>query len=108
MTPHGLFLASDSFTLDIECVRHVPIGVHAWLEPGCRCRCSRPGDPAVRRPALTVERAADVLWTYSFPELYDLLVVRSGWDLDAYATLVVDGLLASLLDPARAAERDNR
>jgi AcrR family transcriptional regulator len=49
------------------------------------------------RPGLTVERAADVLWSYSSPELYDLLVVRSRWDLDAYAALVVDGLLASLL-----------
>lgn len=37
---------------------------------------------------LTVEQAADVLWTYSSPDLFDLLVRRSGWDLRRSAAFV--------------------
>jgi AcrR family transcriptional regulator len=42
----------------------------------------------------TVERAGDILWTYSSPQLYDLLVLRSGWDLDQYAHFIADSLAA--------------
>lgn len=49
------------------------------------------------RPGLTVEHAADVLWAYSSPELYDLLVLRSSWELPRYARFVEDGLRAHLL-----------
>ncbi len=49
------------------------------------------------RPGLTVRQAADVLWTYSSPELYDLLVLRSSWELPRYARFVEDGLRAQLL-----------
>ncbi len=38
------------------------------------------------------------MWTFSSPELYDLLVQRSGWDLEAYGAFVADGLIAALLD----------
>jgi AcrR family transcriptional regulator len=48
------------------------------------------------RSGWSVEGATDVLWTYSSPELYDLLVRRSGWGLDRYATFVFDGLSAHL------------
>ncbi len=47
-------------------------------------------------PGLTVGRATDILWTYSSPEVYDLLVVRSGWNLEQYATFVTAGLAAHL------------
>jgi AcrR family transcriptional regulator len=50
------------------------------------------------RPGLSVAKAADVMWTFSSPELYDLLVQRSGWDLEAYGAFVADGLIAALLD----------
>lgn len=40
----------------------------------------------------SVERAADILWTYSSPELYDLLVVQSKWDIDQYAAFISAGL----------------
>lgn len=55
------------------------------------------------RPGLTVEHAADVLWAYSSPELYDLLVLRSSWELPRYARFVEDGLRAHLL-PRRTAD----
>jgi AcrR family transcriptional regulator len=47
-------------------------------------------------PGLTLGRATDVLWTYSSPEVYDLLVVRSGWNLEQYAAFVTAGLAAHL------------
>lgn len=45
---------------------------------------------------LSVERAADILWTYSSPELYDLLVVQRRWGLDEYAAFVSSGLAAQI------------
>ena len=41
--------------------------------------------------------AGDVLWACSSPELYDLLVVRSGWTLKRYARFIVDVMTAALL-----------
>jgi AcrR family transcriptional regulator len=49
------------------------------------------------RPAMTVEQATDVLWTFSSPELYDLLVVRCGWEPARYGAFVADSLTAQLL-----------
>jgi AcrR family transcriptional regulator len=52
------------------------------------------------RAALTVEQIRDVLWSYSSPEMYDLLVVQRGWSLDRYADFVLDGMSGHLLaDP---------
>lgn len=45
---------------------------------------------------LSVAQATDVLWTYSSPEVYDLLVIRSGWNLQQYATFISAGLSAHL------------
>ncbi len=47
-------------------------------------------------PELPVARATDILLTYSSPQLYDLLVLRSGWDLDRYASFVTTGIRAQL------------
>ena len=49
------------------------------------------------RPGLTIKQAADVLWLYSSPELYEQLVLQCGWELDAYGRFVGDGIAASLL-----------
>ncbi|MDQ6851371.1 MAG: TetR/AcrR family transcriptional regulator [Actinomycetota bacterium] len=45
---------------------------------------------------MAVAQATDILWTYSSPEVYDLLVTRSGWNLEQYATFIADGLTAHL------------
>lgn len=45
---------------------------------------------------LSIERAGDILWTYSSPQVYDLLVLRSGWNLDRYADFIADGVAAHL------------
>ena len=51
------------------------------------------------RPGLTSAAAADVLWTYSSPDLYDLLVIRSGWSIRRYSKFLVDSMIGALLPP---------
>lgn len=49
-------------------------------------------------PEITVQHAADVMWAVTAPEVYELLVLRRGWNLDAYADHVyrtVSGLLVT-------------
>jgi hypothetical protein len=49
------------------------------------------------RPDLTTEDAAVILWTYSSPELYELLVIKQKWPLQRYGEFVSDALAAALL-----------
>ena len=51
------------------------------------------------REGLTVELAGEILWTYSSPELYELLVLTRGWPLNQYGTFIADALIAALLPP---------
>ena len=52
------------------------------------------------RPDLSVDDAGQVMWTYSSPELYELLILRRGWTLDRLADFVTDALTAALLRPS--------
>jgi len=49
------------------------------------------------RSGVTVAQAADVLWTYSAPELYELLVSRRGWSAKRYGRFVADAMIDALL-----------
>jgi AcrR family transcriptional regulator len=49
------------------------------------------------RAGVTLPEAVDVLWTYSAPELYDLLVVRRGWPAARYGRFVGNAIAAALL-----------
>ncbi|MBA3808765.1 MAG: TetR/AcrR family transcriptional regulator [Solirubrobacterales bacterium] len=49
------------------------------------------------RAGVTAQNAADVLWTYSSPELYELLVLKRGWSAERYGTFIADGIAAQLL-----------
>lgn len=49
------------------------------------------------REGITLRQARDVLWTYSSPELYELLVLRRGWGLDRYGRFIAEAMIASLL-----------
>jgi hypothetical protein len=49
------------------------------------------------RPGIGLARATDVLCVYSSAELYELLVVKSGWPLKRYGEFVGDALIAALL-----------
>jgi len=49
------------------------------------------------RPGIDVAQAADVLWTYSSAELYELLVLRRGWTAERYGRFAADAMTAALL-----------
>jgi AcrR family transcriptional regulator len=49
------------------------------------------------RPGITLSQAADILWAYSSAELYDLLVIKSGWPASRYGQFIGDALIAALL-----------
>ena len=49
------------------------------------------------RDDVTLAVAADVLWSYSSPELYELLVLRRGWSPLRYGRFVADAMIAALL-----------
>jgi AcrR family transcriptional regulator len=51
------------------------------------------------RRGVTLRRAADVLWTYSAPELYELLVIRRGWSPPRYGRFIADAMIDALLEP---------
>jgi AcrR family transcriptional regulator len=46
---------------------------------------------------ISLAAAADVLWTYSSPELYELLVLKRGWTPKRYGAFVGDSIAAALL-----------
>lgn len=50
------------------------------------------------RSGLSIQEAADIMWTYSSPELYGLLVVARGWTPERYGRFVGDALVDALLD----------
>jgi AcrR family transcriptional regulator len=49
------------------------------------------------RPGITLARAADTLWTFSSPELYELLVLRRGWTPKRYGRFIADAMIDALL-----------
>ena len=49
------------------------------------------------REGLTLDAATDVLWTYSSPELYEMLVIRRGWAVERYGRFIADAMIAALL-----------
>jgi hypothetical protein len=57
------------------------------------------------RAGLTVEEAADILWTLTAPEVADRLIRGRGWTADAYeawlATTMADSIVGSRRAPTR-------
>jgi AcrR family transcriptional regulator len=49
------------------------------------------------RSGVDLAHAADILWTYSSPELYELLVLRHGWTHERYGQFIADAMIAALL-----------
>lgn len=49
------------------------------------------------RPGLGLAATRDVLWLYSSPELYDLLVRRRRWSVGRYSEFVAAAMIAALL-----------
>ena len=48
---------------------------------------------------ITVEEARDALWTFTSPELWDLLVIQRGWTPARYGHWLASMLTAALLTP---------
>jgi len=51
------------------------------------------------RRGVTADEARDLLWTYTSPDLYDLLVHQRGWSRTRFATFQAAALIAALLPP---------
>jgi AcrR family transcriptional regulator len=51
------------------------------------------------RPGLSVAEVADILWTYSSAEFWELLVLRRGWSPERHGRFVAQALIAALLPP---------
>lgn len=49
------------------------------------------------RAGVSVQRAADLMWTYTAPELYELLVLKRGWTAVEYGRFVAEAITAALL-----------
>lgn len=49
------------------------------------------------RPGLDAHAARDVLWVYTAPELYEMLVLARGWSLEKYGDFLADAMIAALL-----------
>ncbi|HJP76031.1 MAG TPA: hypothetical protein VJ914_17310 [Pseudonocardiaceae bacterium] len=49
------------------------------------------------RNDITIERAADLVWTYNSLEIYELLVLTRDWPIDAYRDFIAQALIAALL-----------
>jgi AcrR family transcriptional regulator len=51
------------------------------------------------RRGLTAEHAGEIMWTYSSPQLYELLVMTRGWPLQRFTTFITDAMIAALIPP---------
>jgi AcrR family transcriptional regulator len=49
------------------------------------------------RDGLTVQHSAEIMWAYTSPELYEMLVLARGWPLQHYGDFIADALIAALL-----------
>jgi hypothetical protein len=54
------------------------------------------------RKNLTPKIAGEIMWTYSSPELYELLVLTRGWSPQRYGAFIADAMIAQLLPPETA------
>jgi AcrR family transcriptional regulator len=91
-----LLLIRDAAASDLE--------VRALLEEMDADRLRRMTENARRlrdaghlRAGITLRRAADVLWTYSSPELYELLALRRGWSPERYGRFIAEAMISVLL-----------
>ena len=91
-----LLLIRDAAASDLE--------VRALLEEMDADRLRRMTENARRlrdaghlRAGITLTRAADMLWTYSSPELYELLVLRRGWSPERYGRFIAEAMISVLL-----------
>ncbi len=49
------------------------------------------------KEGLSLNDAAEILWTYSSPDLYDLLVIRRCWPIGRYGRFISEAMINALL-----------
>ena len=54
------------------------------------------------REGVSVERAAEMMWVHTSPELYELLVIRRGWTATQFGDFVTTSMIGALLEAPRA------
>jgi AcrR family transcriptional regulator len=49
------------------------------------------------RPDVSVEAAGEIMWAYTAPDLYDLLVLRRGWSAEQFGAFVAAAIESAVL-----------
>jgi AcrR family transcriptional regulator len=51
------------------------------------------------RAGLPVDRAAEIMFAYTAPELYEILMIQRSWAISDYGDFIYRGLVAELINP---------
>ena len=82
----------------------VMAGLQAEMDAGRLRRMTRNASHLAEaghlRDGITVQHAAEIMWAYTSPELYEMLVLARGWPLEHYSDFIADAVIAALLPPA--------
>jgi hypothetical protein len=57
------------------------------------------------RGGLVRPAAGEIMWAYTSPELYELLVLNRRWPPGHYGAFIADALIAALLPPGGEASQ---
>lgn len=99
LAPRGspiLLLIRDAAAADPE-VQALQAELDADRLDRMRDNARRLRDAGHLRAGVSLTQATDILWTYSSPELYELLVLRRGWTPQRYGRFVADAMIDALL-----------
>lgn len=98
---HPKILAIDLALLrvrdeDLDVAVLVEQGMEVWHE-GCRSIVKRLADEGRLAEPWTVDAAADLIWTFMFPETLQRLTVSRGWPTERYGELLAVTLRRTLV-----------
>ncbi|HET6867050.1 MAG TPA: TetR family transcriptional regulator [Solirubrobacteraceae bacterium] len=91
-----LLLIRDAAATDVE-VRRLHNELDADRLKRMTANARRLRDAGHLRSGIPLAQVADVLWAYSSPELYELLVLRRGWTPKRYGRFVAEAMIEALL-----------
>lgn len=94
-----LLLVRDAATVDPE-LRSLQDELDADRRRRMHANAKHLYDAGHLRKGISVAHATDVLWTFSAPEFFELLVLRRGWGVVRFGTFVGESIAAALLRPA--------
>jgi AcrR family transcriptional regulator len=92
----ALLRAKDT---DPDVAQLVSRGLDGWLD-GCRQLTQELTDEGRLAEPWTPDTAADLLWTFMFPETLERLTITRGWPPERYGELLTVLLRRTLVDPA--------